>query len=354
MSLKQRLAARIAADGPLTVAQYMEACLHDPRGGYYAIRPALGQDGDFITAPLVSQMFGELIGLWAVSVWRALGSPPHVRLVEAGPGDGTLIGDVLRAARLDPGFLQAMDLWLVEASGPLRAKQRDVVDKADARASWAGVLAEVPGGAPLILISNELLDCLPARQFIRQGGGWFERMVGLDAAGELTFGLTPSPLPGAVDAPEGAILEISPAQEAFAAEVAVRLIADGGAALLIDYGRSEPEFSDTLQALKRHKRVPPLEQPGEADLTVHADFPAVIAAARREGVEARLTTQGRFLARLGLIERAEALAAARPEQFETLERQVQRLIGADQMGELFKAVCLYYPQSLSPPGFEES
>lgn len=353
MSLKARLIERIGDGGPLTVAQYMDACLHDPQDGYYATRPALGEEGDFITAPLVSQMFGELIGLWAVSVWRSLGAPAPFRLVEAGPGDGTLIGDILRAGRLDPAFLAAADLWLVEASPPLRARQAEVVTKAGAAARWAASLAEVPAGAPLVLIANELLDCLPARQFVRTAEGWAERMVGVGADGELAFGLSPSPLPLAADAPPGAVFELSPAQEAFGAELAARIVADGGAGLLIDYGRDAPSFGDTLQALRRHRKVPVLETPGEADLTMHADFPAVAAAARREGAATALTTQGEFLVRLGLVQRAEALAAARPERFETLERQVGRLVGADQMGRLFKALCLYYPPGLSPPGFEE-
>jgi NADH dehydrogenase [ubiquinone] 1 alpha subcomplex assembly factor 7 len=350
MSLKRRLAERIALQGPLTVAQFMEACLHDPQEGYYATRPVLGEHGDFITAPLVSQMFGELVGLWAVSVWRAIGSPRPFRLIEVGPGDGVLISDVLRAARLDPAFLAAMDLWLVEVSGPLQARQMQAVSGVGA--SWAGALTQVPSGVPTILIANELLDCLPARQFVKTASGWAERMIGLDR-GKLVIGLSPSLLPGNRPAPAGSVLEVSPAQEAFAAEVATRLARDGGAALLMDYGRAEPGFGDTLQALKRHRKVDVLESAGEADLTVHADFPAVIEAARREGVAARLTTQAEFLVGLGLLERAQALASARPDQAAKLERQVERLIGAEQMGELFKVLCLYYPQSLSPPGFED-
>jgi len=353
MRLGERLAAQIAAGGPLSLPQYMNACLHDPQDGYYATRPALGPQGDFITAPLVSQMFGELIGLWAVEAWTRLGQPSPVRLVEIGPGDGTLIDDVLRAARLSPAFLAAAELWLVEVSAPLAAAQQARLAAAPLQVRWARSLAEVPGGAPLLLVANELLDCLPARQFVRTPRGWSERMVGLDAAGRLTFGLAaPIPLRGAPEAPEGAILEQSPAQAALGAELGARIAADGGAALLIDYGRAEPEFGDTLQALRRHQKVGVLDDPGGADLTVHADFPAVLAAARAEGAGAApILTQGEWLVRLGIGARAEALVRARPERADQIARQLERLIGPDQMGELFKAACIHSP-GFTAPGFE--
>jgi SAM-dependent MidA family methyltransferase len=347
MSLRDRLAAQVRASGPLTVAQYMTACLHDPEHGYYATRPALGPQGDFITAPLVSQMFGELIGLWAVEAWTRMGRPPTIRFVEIGPGDGTLMSDMLRAARLSPDFMEAADVWLVETSEPLRARQRTVLGEC---VEWAGALREVPDEAPLILVANELLDCLPARQFVRTERGWAERMVGLDAAGQLTFGLAAAPLPR--EAPVGALLETSPAQEALAAELGARVLRDGGAALLIDYGRAVPGFGDTLQALRAHRKEGPLDNPGEADLTVHADFPAVLAAAHREGAAtAHIITQGEFLVRLGIGARAEALAAARPDRADEIERQLERLVSPDQMGELFKAACIHAPNFI-PPGFE--
>ncbi|HEX7943560.1 MAG TPA: SAM-dependent methyltransferase, partial [Phenylobacterium sp.] len=187
-SLADRLAAQIAQTGPLTVAQYMSACLHDPQGGYYATRPALGAAGDFITAPLVSQMFGELIGVWAASAWRLMGEPATVRVVEMGPGDGTLMSDLIRAARALPEFLEAADIWLVETSEPLAAAQRERLGSGP---SWACSLDDVPPGAPLILVANELLDCLPARQFVRAATGWAEQVVGVDRHGALTFGSVP-------------------------------------------------------------------------------------------------------------------------------------------------------------------
>ncbi len=349
-SLAERLAAQIAQTGPLTIAQYMAACLHDPQAGYYATRPALGAAGDFITAPLVSQMFGELIGVWAASAWRLMGEPQTVRLVEMGPGDGTLMSDLIRAARALPEFLEAADIWLVETSEPLRARQRDRLGD---RVRWARTLAEVPDGEPLLLVANELLDCLPARQFIRTGVGWAERVVAGRADGTLGYGLAGPvgrPMP---EANEGAILEHSAPQEALGQEIGERVVLDGGAALLIDYGRDLPGFGDTLQALKAHEKVDPLTCAGEADLTVWADFPAVMAAAASAGAATALLTQAQFLARMGIGERAEALVRARPDKAPVIGRQLHRLVGGDQMGDLFKACCLFSPDWI-PPAFEDA
>ena len=349
MSLKDRLKAEIAAAGPIDVAAFMTRCLHDPEDGYYATRPALGERGDFITAPLVSQMFGELIGLWLVETWRGLGAPPRFVLAEAGPGDGTLMADVLRAGRLEPAFGAASELWLIEPSAPLRALQAERL--ADASPRWATSLAELPGQMPLLLIANELLDCLPARQFQRTPSGWAERVVGLDDHGELAFGLRPAALSDAPDdAQIGTVIERSPAQEAFVAELAERLVAQGGAALLVDYGRDEPGPGDTLQGLKNHKKVCPLTSPGEADLTVHADFPALLAAARAAGAKAALLTQRAFLRGLGIEARAAALQRARPDRADVIARQLERLTAPDQMGELFKAAAIW--SGPAPPAFE--
>ncbi|MDB5461868.1 MAG: hypothetical protein JWP23_257 [Phenylobacterium sp.] len=351
MSLRERLAAQIAAGGPISVAQYMTACLHDPEFGYYATRPALGEGGDFITAPMVSQMFGELVGVWAASSWELMGRPDELRLVEMGPGDGTLMSDVLRTVRHATGFLEAADLWLVETSAPLRALQRERLPQ-DVR--WAASLDEVPGGAPLILVANELLDCLPARQFVRTAIGWAEQVVGLDADGELAFGLAPTPAAALLpDAAPGQVYEQSAAQGALGAELGRRVAADGGAALLFDYGRAEPGFGDTLQALRHHEKVDPLATPGEADLTIHADFPAVMAAAQAQGAAAAILTQADFLARMGIGARAEALVRAAPNRTAMIGRQLTRLLGADEMGELFKACAIHSPD-WTPPAFEDA
>jgi SAM-dependent MidA family methyltransferase len=353
MSLSERLAAQIRAGGPMTIAQYMTACLHDPQDGYYATRPALGPEGDFITAPLVSQMFGELIGAWLVECWERLGRPAPFRLVEMGPGDGTLMSDILRLARLAPDFAAAADLWLVEVSPPLREAQRRRLEGGPLTPKWAADLADVPEGAPLLLVANELLDCLPVRQYVMTPQGWAERLVGLDAEGHLTFGFTPSPGAGPRDAPEGAMFERSPAQEAVGAELGARIVRDGAVALLIDYGRDRPGFGDTLQALKRHEKLAALTCPGGADLTVHADFPAVMAAAGAAGAATHIATQGAFLLRLGLQHRAEALARARPDKADELARQRDRLAAPDQMGDLFKAAVIASP-GWSIPAFEEA
>jgi SAM-dependent MidA family methyltransferase len=255
----------------------------------------------------------------------------------------------LRAVRLAPDFLAAADLWLVETSEPLKTAQAEKLAASDA--SWTDSLDGVPGGAPLILLANELFDCLPARQFVQTPGGWVERLVGLTPDGELTFGLAPSEH-GA--APEGGalILEVSPAQDALAAGIAARVAADGGAALVIDYGRDKAEFGDTLQALKGHEKVESLEFPGESDLTVHVDFPSLLAAAGEAGAEiAGPMPQGLFLGRLGIQQRAEALIAARPDRSMVIGRQLARLVAPDQMGELFKVACIHQP-GFEPPGFE--
>lgn len=344
----------------MTAEAFMDACLHDPEHGYYAVRPArrsiLGEDGDFVTAPLVSQMFGELLGLWAVQVWRLMGAPAPVRLVEIGPGDGTLMADMLRAAgRAAPGFLGAAEVWLVETSRPLRVLQGEKLAAAGPR--WSAELSGVAEGAPLILVANEFLDCLPVRQFVRTRDGWAERRIGLGPEGGLVFGLSPAPSgfappPGLADVPVGAVVEVSPAQERLGAQVGARIARDGGAALFVDYGRDRPEPGDSMQAIQGHRKVDPLETPGEADLTVHVDFPAFVAAARGAGVETTpIRTQAAFLKALGVEARAAALVAARPDKAELIGRQLERLTGAEQMGRLFKAVAIHSP-GLPIPGFE--
>ena len=351
MVLRDRLTAQIAATGPLSLAEYMTICLHDPQAGYYATRPGLGAAGDFVTAPLVSQMFGELIGLWAAACWQALGAPPRVRLVEMGPGDGTLMADLLRAGAAVPGFIEPAELWLVEVSPPLKALQAERLAKAAPQ--WADSLEAVPEGAPIILVANELLDCLPARQFVRTPEGWSERRVGLNEAGDLTFGLSAPPPSEGRAGEVGAVFETSPAQAALGSQIGARLAAEGGAALLIDYGPAAgEEGGDTFQALKGHQKVDPLACPGEADLTFHADFAAVAQAAQAEGAQAQpLLTQAEFLGRLGIEARASALARNRPDLADTLGRQFDRLTAHDQMGVLFKVLALHGPGFI-PPAFE--
>ncbi|MFW2342690.1 class I SAM-dependent methyltransferase [Brevundimonas sp.] len=355
-SLKGRLQREIALTGPLGVADYVTRCLHDPQGGYYATRPAIGPDGDFLTAPTVSQMFGELVGLWLVETWSRMGAPARFQLVEVGPGDGTLMADILRAARVVPAFIEACDLTLVEPSGPLRAEQEARLASAPVTPRWTDVLSAIDGKGPVLLVANEVLDCLPARQFERTPEGWAERMVGLDARGELAFRLGPvGPgfSPPDHDVQPGQVIEHSQAQRAFTGTIADLLKHHTGAALLIDYGRDTPGAGDTLQALSRHEKVDPLATPGQADLTQWADFPAVLAAARDAGVStAPLLSQAGFLTRLGLHVRADRLKAARPGAAELIDRQVQRLTAPDQMGTLFKVAALHSPDTLTLPAFE--
>jgi SAM-dependent MidA family methyltransferase len=352
MNLRERLIAEIAQDGPISVAEYMARCLHDPTGGYYATRPRLGAEGDFITAPHISQMFGELIGLWAAEVWNRLGSPRPVRLVEVGPGDGTMIADLLRASQAAPAFRAAAEIWLVETSAPLRAAQARALG--DTPVQWARDLDEVPDDAPMILVANEFLDCLPALQFVRTERGWAERRVGLTADGDLTFGLAPDlqgEPPGLPSAPPGSVFEISPELLSLGWRIGARLARTPGCALFIDYGRAIVECGDTLQALAAHTKESPLDHPGEADLTVHVDFPGFLAAAHEAGAKTALTTQGGFLIKLGVGARAAALSRANPNRAGTIDRQLQRLVGADGMGDLFKVAAIH-SDGLEPPGFE--
>ena len=357
MSLKARLAREIALTGPLPVADYVTRCLHDPQGGYYATRPAIGASGDFITAPMVSQMFGELIGLWAVELWERLGAPERVRLVEVGPGDGAMMADALRAARLAPDFLRALDLVLIEPSPPLREAQARMLADSDVHPRWVAALDRIETDAPVILIANEVLDCLPARQFVRTDDGWAERCVGVTDDGGLTFGL--KKITGGFQRPAfevepGQTVEISDQQAAFGREVAALVKAASGAALLIDYGRARPEAGDTLPALRRHRKVDPLEAPGEADLTQWADFPTVLEAAVHAGADVTgCLGQGEFLGLVGIAARADRRAAGRPDAAEVIGRQLARLTADDQMGTLFKACAVFSPKSLVVPGFED-
>ncbi len=342
-ALEEILAARIRAAGPMRLDEYMAECLLHPRHGYYTANPGLGGEGDFITAPEISQMFGELVGLALAQAWLDQGAPAPFTLAEAGPGNGTLMADILRATRGVPGFHDAMGLWLVEVSPPLRARQSERLAAYGPR--HVGHLADLPE-APLFLVANEFFDALPIRQFLRAGAGWRERLVGLEG-GRLAFGLS-APLPVAAlahrldDTQEGDMVETCGAAEALVEPIAARIRAHGGAALIIDYG-AERSLGDSLQAVRGHRKVSPLASPGEADLSAHVDFGALVAAA--EGLGAALTTQGAFLERLGITARARALAARLTGA--ALENHVaahRRLTHPEEMGSLFKVL------GLTPPG----
>jgi SAM-dependent MidA family methyltransferase len=353
VTLRERISGLISREGPLSVDRYMDLCLHDPQAGYYAAHPQLGEAGDFITAPLVSQMFGEILGLWATEVWARLGCPSPVRLVELGPGHGVMMSDVLRAARRVPGFLEACEVWLVETSLPLRRRQASVLEGL-ASPRWTESLDATPDDAPMIILGNEFLDCLPVRQGVRTSGGWRERRVGLDPAGGLTFvaGEAIVPPPEAADAAVGSIVEWSDSLAAFGGAVGARMAGAGGAALFIDYGCDAPGLGDTLQALRGHRKESPLANPGRADLTAHVDFPAFLRAAHAAGAAVGpIRTQGDFLGDLGVHVRGAALVRSRPERAATIERQLERLVAPGQMGTLFKVGVAHQP-GLVVPGFE--
>jgi SAM-dependent MidA family methyltransferase len=353
--LAEKLAATIRAGGPITVADYMAACLGDPEYGYYANRPAFGAEGDFITAPEVSQMFGELIGVWCIAAWEAMGAPDRFGLVELGPGRGTLMTDLLRAVHIRPNFRLAAEIHLVETSPLLREAQARALRAVRATPEWHDRFSDVPDGTPLILVANEFFDALPVHQYVRTAEGWAERMVGLGAAGELAFGLMPIGPPRGLlaahrSAPVNAVWESSPAREALAAEIGERIAAHGGAALIVDYGYKGPALGDTLQAVKDHNFDPPLAHPGEADITAHVDFTALAMAAGPGAKAKPLLTQGGFLRALGLAARAERLAdgkdAARRAE---IAAAVDRLSAPGAMGSMFKVLCLAAPGlSLAP------
>jgi len=346
----EALAARIRQTGPMTVAEFMAECLMNPVWGYYATRDPLGAQGDFTTAPEISQMFGELLGLALAQVWLDRGSPASVRLVELGPGRGTLMADLLRATRIVPGFHDALTLHLVETSPALRARQSETVTHPF---THHAALEDVPDG-PLYLIANEFFDALPIRQFLREGSVWRERVVGLED-GRLVFGLAgptePSDLaPRLADTHHGDLVEQNPTATAIAAEIGARIARYGGVALIVDYGDWH-SLGDTLQALRGHRAVPPLETPGEADLTAHVDFEALARAASRAKATP-LTPQGTFLESLGIAARAEALAKnLSGPALASHKAAFHRLTSPDEMGTLFKVMALYQPNTPLPPGF---
>ncbi len=358
--LLDRLRARITSEGPLTVGAYMADALYDPRDGYYATKDPIGAGGDFITAPEISQMFGELVGLWCLQSWLELGSPDAVRLIELGPGRGVMMADMLRAARVRPAFLDALRVTLVEASPALQAAQARALATAPFALDWAADLPAA-GAEPALIVANEFVDCLPIRQFIHADGQWRERLVGLEPNGALAFVAAALPaadadvalIPDALrrGAPDGAIVEVRPATQALLERVASRLAAHGGRALFIDYGPLASEVGDTFQAVRGHQRSDPLATPGRADLTARVDFATFAAQARALGLEtAGPLEQGAWLRALGLDQRAAALRRD-DDAKGRIATQVFRLTDPSQMGALFKVLCVSTPGLAPPAGF---
>jgi NADH dehydrogenase [ubiquinone] 1 alpha subcomplex assembly factor 7 len=358
--IADKIARRIHAEGPLTVAAYMAMALHDPEGGYYATRGPIGAAGDFTTAPEISQVFGELIGLWCAELWDRIGRPNPVVLAELGPGRGVLMSDLLRAAGTVPEFRRALRIWLVEASPVLRAEQERRLRQA--QPAWVSRVEELPDG-PMLMVANEFLDALPIRQFVRGAGGWSERMVAVDPEDQLVFLDGPESLvaslllPGSLrQSSPGTIVEICPAALALAGALGSRLFRQPGAALFIDYGYFPTAPGPTLRALQRQRPVSALAAPGTADLSAHVDFAAFAEVARAAGAEIYgPISQGRFLTALGAGLRLAALSArAAPTQRRSLESGVKRLLDPGAMGELFKVVALVSPALRSPAGFDPS
>ena len=348
--LKRLLLERIARSGPIRLDEYMALCLLHPEHGYYTGNAPFGARGDFVTAPEISQMFGELLGLFIARAWQDQGRPAPFLLAEPGPGRGTLMADMLRAARAVPGFVDAARIWLIEASPRLVAEQRRTL--AGHEVNHAASLPDLPEG-PLFLVANEFFDALPIRQFQRAEGGWRERMVGREGE-RLAFGLA---APMAVEpvesagAAEGDIRETRPAAGAIMAEIAARIERFGGAALVIDYG-DRALAGNTLQAVRGHERIDPLAAPGESDLSAHVDFGALADAATGLARSA-LTPQGVFLERLGITHRAQALATRLTGA--ALENHIaahRRLTHGDEMGNLFKAIGFHPTGSPPLPGLD--
>lgn len=351
-SLQQFLVKRIEATGPISLATYMAECLMHPVYGYYQKEKVFGAEGDFTTAPEVSQMFGEMMGLWLADRWIKMGRPDQVNLVELGPGRGTLMADLLRATSPVEDFMDAISVHFVETSTQLRALQSENVPTA----KWHDTLASVSDG-PMLLVANEFFDALPIHQYEKRDGKWYERMVATDGD-RLGFMLgSPGPQFSLVKqelktAPDGSILEVCPAALTVVGEIAERLNQFGGAALVIDYGYRQSAQGDSFQAMKKHDFVDAFDDPGAADLTAHVNFEMLKTAAQEKGLKAfGPTTQGLFLMAIGLGARAQVLASAGDETHQQkVLMDLKRLTAPDQMGTLFKVLALQPHELDAPPG----
>lgn len=356
MSLPDLLRERIAECGPISIAEYMELALGHPEFGYYKKQRVFGAEGDFTTSPEISQVFGEMIGVWCVEAWAQLGAGP-VALVELGPGRGTLMSDLLRATRSIDGFHDALTIHMVETSPALANQQYNTLRHMHPRIEWLDHIGQLPAQKPLIIVANEFFDALPIRQHVKTADGLCERRVGWDEATQaFVFTLSPPGLSLAKSStiiPDGTVMESSPASRDLMRELVHKLRDQRGAALIIDYGYLGDAHQDTLQAVKNHVYHPVLKEPGEADITAHVDFASLMKIAYTEGMRTHgLSTQGRFLVKLGADVRLEALVKrAEPEQRDALISGVTRLISPQAMGELFKVLALTSGTDYVPSGF---
>ena len=358
-ALTEKIKSLILAGGPMSVTDYFALCLADPQHGYYKTRNPFGRAGDFVTAPEISQLFGEMVGIFLVVAWQRHGEPLDARIVEIGPGRGTMMADMLRViARLAPRLYETASIHLVETSPALQEVQRQTLSAHGDRIAWHSSFDEVPEGFTLIA-ANELFDAIPIRQFVKTPTGFRERMVGLDADGELCFAagvatLDPALLPPRQIAPhDGEIFEIAPARQAVMTTLCDRLLKCHGTALIIDYGHMVSGFGDTLQAVLAHEYDPPLAHPGMADLTSHVDFENLARTALAAGVHVNgCMYQGDFLIGLGIEDRAASLGRGKDEKTQgEIVKAVERLAGAGEgrMGELFKVMAISSPAVALPP-----
>lgn len=354
--LLARLTEWIDREGPITIADFMQLCIGDSEFGYYASQQAFGLEGDFITAPEISQIFGELLGLWAVAVWQSMGEPANITVAELGPGRGTLMADALRAFASMPNFAGRLSLALIETSPALRKLQARSLCSRGVAVEWFESLEAIPPG-PLIVLTNEFLDALPIRQLVWRGGSWRERSVGLDANSKLAFTELPSDARGeelavamAPEAHEGAVLELRPAAREIVAALAARATTAPMAALFIDYGHEQSGLGETLQAVRQHRYAELLSDPGEADLSAQVDFADLKRWAEAYGLNAYgPMPQGAFLLKLGLeVRRDRLLQVARPEQQPAIISGAARLVDPAQMGLLYKAMA-FTDGTLPPP-----
>jgi NADH dehydrogenase [ubiquinone] 1 alpha subcomplex assembly factor 7 len=356
--LAQIMTDMIAADGPMPVDRFFALALGHPEHGYYMGRDPFGRAGDFITAPEVSQMFGELIGIWCAAGWQMMDAPAEWNLIELGPGRGTLMADAIRACSVMPGLRDGMTVHLVEMSPELRKVQGETLKRAGAEPVWHDRLEDVPD-APSLIIANEFFDALPIQQIQKQTGRWHERVVGLGEDGALAFGVAADAVPVALvpawakDADDGAIAELSPVRETAAKEIGRRITQHMGAALIIDYGHTHSGVGDTLQAIAKHQFADVLARPGEADITSHVDFEALSVAITSQGAKAYgPVTQGEFLVKMGLREREEMLRKRADARARIrLSKGAQRLVAGNQMGQLFKVLAVTHPDMPKPAPF---
>ena len=353
VTLRDVLIRRIRRDGALTIADFMATVLLHPEQGYYARRIPIGEAGDYTTAPEIHQIFGEMIAGWLIDYWHRSGSPEPLLLVELGPGRGTLVQDILRAAdTVAPSFARAASIWFVETSPKLRGEQAAAVP--DAR--FASELASVPQAFSLF-VANEFFDALPIHQYVKTGTHWRERTVTWDeASARFVFALGPRPSPITCQLPvsacEGEVVEISPVAQAVVADLAARAVSDGGASLIVDYARDREEPFGTLQAVRSHRRVDPLDEPGSADLSSRVDFQQLAATARTGGACVHgPRKQGEFLETIGIRQRARRLAAMQPAASAGIKTALHRLVHPEGMGSRFHAMSVASPNGPDPAGF---